>query len=62
MRNADGVRFCEVFDAIETKAMGLLHRAALKHFDENPQACLEFPELYKQIRDKICPAILVVRI
>ncbi|EAT81487.1 hypothetical protein HBH56_115790 [Parastagonospora nodorum] len=46
LRNVVGVRFCEVFDAIEAKAMGLLRRAALKQFDENPQACLEFPGLH----------------
>jgi hypothetical protein len=62
LRSVDGVRFCEVFDAIEAKAMDLLRSEALKQFDENPQACLEFPEFHEQVRENICPVILVVQI
>jgi hypothetical protein len=50
--NEGGVRFLEVFYAIEMQIVLLLRGEVLRRFDASPEACIKYP----QLRDRMCNA------
>jgi hypothetical protein len=48
----NGVRFIDVFHAIEMQIMLLLRGKMLRQFDASPEACMKYPKL----RDRVCDA------